>query len=124
MKKYYYIFSKVLLFISTIYLISGILDLTSISKKMIIYIFILNMTLELIRFIIFKENSNYEKKTIPSSIIYLNTIFFVLAIYFDVIYLKIIAIVLFSILIIIKIKDEYLTWIIHDDLKLIFKSSN
>ena len=74
MKKYYYIFSKVLLFISTIYLISGILDLTSISKKMIIYIFILNMTLELIRFIIFKENSNYEKKTIPSSIIYLNTI--------------------------------------------------
>ena len=87
MKKYYYIFSKVLLFISTIYLISGILDLTSISKKMIIYIFILNMTLELIRFIIFKENSNYEKKTIPSSIIYLNTIFFVLAIYFDVILL-------------------------------------
>ena len=108
MKKYYYIFSKVFLVISTIYLISGILDLTSISKKMIIYIFILNMTLELIRFIIFKENSNYEKKTIPSSIIYLNTIFFVLAIYFDVIYLKIIAIVLFSILIIIKIKDEYL----------------
>lgn len=107
MKKYYYIFSRVILFFSTIYFISGILNLTLISRSKIVYIFIVNMILELIRLFLFKSSISYEKK-IPLSIVYTNVIFCILAVYFDVFFLKVISIILFSILIIMKIKDEYL----------------
>ncbi|MGL5439605.1 MAG: hypothetical protein ACRDA4_04365 [Filifactoraceae bacterium] len=108
MKKYYHIFSEVLIAISAIYIVLGALNLTPISGKMILYIFILNLILELIKFIVFKESYNDKKKPLPFKIICLYTSFLVLAIYFDVIYLKIIALVLLLILIIIKIKNEYL----------------
>lgn len=108
MKKYYYIFSRVILSLSTIYLIAGMLNLISISKSMIVYIFTINMILELIRLFLFRQPVSYEKAKISSNIIYANIIFCVLAVYFDIFFLKLISIILFSIIIILKIKDEYL----------------
>lgn len=109
MKKYYHIFSRGVLLVSTIYLVSGILSLTVISKNIIIDIFIVNIILEGIRLFLFKSSSiNYEKKKIPPTLVYLNGIFCVLAVYFDMFFLKIIALALYSVIIIITIKDEYL----------------
>lgn len=107
MKKYYYIFSRVILSLSTIYLISGMLNLVLITRNMIIYIFAINMILELIGIFLFKQPFIYKKEKIPSNIIYANIIFCVLAVYFDMLFLKIISVILFSIIIVLKIKDEY-----------------
>lgn len=109
MKKYYHIFSSGVLLVSTIYLVSGMLSLTVIPKNIIIDIFIVNIILEGIQLFLFKpSSSNYEKKKIPPILVYLSGIFCVLAVYFDMFFLKIIALALYSVLIIIKIKDEYL----------------
>lgn len=107
MKKYYYIFSRVILSLSTIYLISGMLNLVLITRNIIIYIFAINMILELIGIFLFKQPFIYKKEKISSNIIYANIIFFILAVYFDMLFLKIISVILFSIIIVLKIKDEY-----------------
>lgn len=107
MKKYYYIFSRVILSLSTIYLISGMLNLVLITRNMIIYIFAINMILELIGIFLFKQPFIYKKEKISSNIIYANIIFCILAVYFDMLFLKIISVILFSIIIVLKIKDEY-----------------
>ena len=108
MKKNYHILSRVILFFSTIYLISGILNLIVIPRSIIIYIFIVNAVLEIIYLFLFKTRSNYEKKSIPAIITYPCIIFCCLSVYFNLFFLKIVSLILFSIIILIKIKDEYL----------------